>query len=264
MTRAPDRLPRLILGATCYSDAYSTIELAVPLAGRLGAELLGVLIEEDAILSYAGMPDARTIGEPGKAAQQVTAEKMMAAFRQDAAQFKRALGQAATVAKIAWSFEQRRGQFSRVFEGLAGTGDLLVLAYARPRHHRRAIALVMGQNATPALYSNAAGVAQETGLPLVIFVPVAASAKIRAELMQDLPNHRRAPDVVVRDYASYDDLMRQIGALAAGLVFLAADVTGKLDLRQLTDAARCPVAIDSGLREPGAAPQPGQDTAGPQ
>lgn len=155
-----ERPTRVILGATCYKDAKSALTLAIQVALKTGREVSGLLIEEETILQFANMPAARTIDRAGRPVSDVGAERMMKAFRQDAAHFEHSLREAATARALRWSFSRKRGRLVPVLSEIAGSGDLVLLGGEPVERTPGEVVLLLSDDGDTELFGLAAHLAQ--------------------------------------------------------------------------------------------------------
>lgn len=123
---------RVILSASCFSDAEAMLVLATGLASEAGAILEGVLVEE-AGLALATFGAARFVDTAGRTMALPGPERMGAAYARDAAQFESLLADTAKKAALRWSFRRAAGRATETLAALALPGDLLVLP-ASPFH----------------------------------------------------------------------------------------------------------------------------------
>lgn len=239
MTREQHLPRRIILSATCYTDAQSAMEIALHLARQLNSALLGLLVEDEAAHIYVGFPNARTVAAPGQVSTAITAKKMHSAFRRDAKLFRRALENRALNARLNWSFQQERGHLHTSTQKQATAGDFLLFGFYRPERHATSLAVVLGGTPDPGLSQLGVTLAKDTGLPLLFFVPA------QTHLTQEFgPEAGTANSLFeTREYASHDDLLRQIGCLAAKVVLVSAHCEEITAIEALQQKARCPIII---------------------
>ncbi|MDW3118730.1 MAG: hypothetical protein R8G60_13845 [Roseovarius pacificus] len=169
---AAKRPARVLLGATCYTDAEGTMQIAVLAAREIGAELHGLLVVDESILAAASAPRARSVGFSGARIAQITAEQMQAAFRADARRFREQLLRAARGASLGAGFRQERGRLAAVLEQGAGAGDLIVYGFRRaPRDSDCVILIASATDSAPRLTALAAHLSEGLGKPLIVLVP---------------------------------------------------------------------------------------------
>lgn len=114
----------VVLGATCHADASATLPLAIVIAAVTGAELAGVLVEEEVLAQFAsGLVDAK-----GRRRGAVSAEEMRRAFERDARAFERQLHEAATARALRWRFKHRRGRARAALFEEAGAAGLILMS----------------------------------------------------------------------------------------------------------------------------------------
>jgi len=230
MTELPKRRPtRVILGATCYADAEAGIAVAVGLARVLSGELQGLLVEEESIVAYAGLPFARVIGPGGRAEGGLSAERMRAAFRRDARAFERRLAEAAGAAALGWSFAARPGRLATVLGEIAGAGDFILLGHRAARPSEGEVVFLPAPDGDPALGALAERLAGALGRPLRVLAGTAGAAAPVGAALERLPT--RAAVMVRLARLSPAAVLAEAGAVAPG------------DVTDLAETARCPVIV---------------------
>ena len=120
---------RIVLGATCFADASSAIDIAIGLAKPTGAKIDAMLIAETAITHFSSFPFARTISKTGQSIQKVTPEAMQKAFRQDAISFRTTLAKATQKAALDWSFKEVEGEIDTFLDSAPDETELVLLGF---------------------------------------------------------------------------------------------------------------------------------------
>jgi len=85
------------------------LEAAVALANRFGAELVGLFIEDAALLRFAALPFAREIGLASAARRTTGVGAMERSLKALAREARRGLASAAARRDVRWSFRVERG-----------------------------------------------------------------------------------------------------------------------------------------------------------
>jgi nucleotide-binding universal stress UspA family protein len=134
MTEAPDRsslggLPvrRILVAFGPASLSAGVLQGAVDLAGRLGAELETLFVEDIALLQWTELPFVRQVGLHGLVAGRLSQRELELQFRVLAAEAQRRLAPMAALQQLRWSFRIARGQVSGEVTAAAAHADLLVL-----------------------------------------------------------------------------------------------------------------------------------------
>jgi len=225
----PVRIRRVLVLAGSYADAEAAIPLAVRLASLSRAEITGVLAEDPAALDLPGPAIATLAG----GLVEITAERMLAAFRADARAFEARLGRAATQASLGWRFVHERGALHEVLWRLARRDDVMLVGYRRPLRLRGpVVALSEGGGGAVAL---APALARAMRLPLLTLS------------VGDPQEHAAgSTQVSVPDMAA---ALRMLDTLAPTVLVLdggaSARATGPA-LRALIETARCPILLQNG------------------
>lgn len=137
---------RIVLAIDASLPSLEAARTAAELARALGAELLGIFVEDLNLLRLAALPFARELRVPDGADQPLEQARLEAELRALAAWARAELDRAATAAQVRWSFEVRRATLPEAVLAAAGEDDLLVLgshghaARGRPGSTARAAA----------------------------------------------------------------------------------------------------------------------------
>lgn len=132
--------PRIVIGLDTSLVARETLSLAARLAASVDARLSGVFVEDEDLLSLAGLPFAREVSFSGQVSR-VDSERMLRAMRAQAESARRVLSRIADEAHVEWSFDVRRGRPLRSLAAAARHEDTLVIRApgASPREVGRAV-----------------------------------------------------------------------------------------------------------------------------
>ncbi len=123
-TRPPRH--RVLLELGLAGDAAG-IEAAALLAQQLGHELLGVFVEDEALLALAGHGFARELRLPGHGWSPIEAGEVAAEFDAAAARLRRRLEAECARLGVPAGFEVMRGEVGVCVAGLCGVADILVI-----------------------------------------------------------------------------------------------------------------------------------------
>ncbi|NNE24427.1 MAG: hypothetical protein HKN11_17640 [Rhizobiales bacterium] len=119
---------RIVIGLKAASDIDPPVDAATVLASAIKAELVGVFIEEEAMMDLAGLPFATAVSFGASKPQRLTPDTMKQAMARGAMMCQRALSARATSAQIKWSFSHRRGSAPETARAALNAGDYLVLS----------------------------------------------------------------------------------------------------------------------------------------
>jgi hypothetical protein len=212
MPTEAEKVRRIVIALDTASSVLPAIEAAAGLALGLHAELVGLFIEDERLLRFAGLPFAREFGFASARARSLAPASVEHALRAQAEQLRRLLAATAERLSLAWTLEIVRGEVPRSVLGRAGASDLLVLGrseYAWPGTHRRAdparrfpalaahpVALVFDGSATAlralSIGSTLAGV---TNSDLIVLIPMTGTQtfnELRQRAAQHLGGHKNA------------------------------------------------------------------------
>lgn len=128
MTPSPGRaLKRILVALDASRASLDALSAAAVLAGRLGAELGGLFVEDENLLRLEGHPFARQMRLPSGDWGPLERGAIEADLRALAARAREALEEAAAPRRLSWSFRVARGRVSLEVIAAAGDADLLVL-----------------------------------------------------------------------------------------------------------------------------------------
>lgn len=236
---------RIVIGATCYADATSVIEIGCYLAESTKGELQAILIEEDAVHNLSARPSTR-VTPVGGLSRPVTPEAMVEAFKRDAAAYEKAIRERVAKRAIRWSFEKRRGEFPVVLNHDLSTGDLIVFGYQVLRRGVGELLVVdYANDMDVSLVELAANVAQEMHRPLhVVLLRKSPEAAIKVSEHSRSRMERLATNLTIMDKEdNIETLLEAIRRGRVATVMISAELARDIGVGRLLDAARCPVIV---------------------
>jgi nucleotide-binding universal stress UspA family protein len=224
------------------------VEGAADLAGRLGAELETLFVEDVALLQWTELPFIRQVGLHGLAAIPLSQHELELQFRALAAEAQRRLAATAALQQLRWSFRVARGHVPGEVIAAAANADLLVLGsssrpVARETLLEPSVRLLIGAVKAPILLLRQAQPPRgpvhivlepqgEAERLLEAAIAMAASYGDRAiitaweetafEGERDAAFARAAHALRVRRFSGAADVEALLGAVAAGTLVLSA------------------------------------------
>jgi hypothetical protein len=126
VTARPAPLRRVIVALNAARRSHAVLEPATRLAGRLGADLVALFVEDEDLLRLASLPFAQLVGPTAKPLS-VDRPAMERALRQAQAEARGALETAARRHGVKQVFHVARSPIHEALAAVAGTGDLVVL-----------------------------------------------------------------------------------------------------------------------------------------
>ncbi len=121
---------RIVVGIRPASEIDYPIEAAAILAKAVSAELVGVFVEEQAMLDVCELPFACVVSSGSPRPQPLTRRAMQQAFSHRATAVESSLAARAGSARLKWSFQRTRGELHGALNAVTGSGDILVVAGA--------------------------------------------------------------------------------------------------------------------------------------
>jgi hypothetical protein len=117
-------IERVVVRLDAASETHAAIDTAARLAARAKAPLHGVFVEDEDLLSLAGLPFARQV-TLGAGAERITTKEAELHLRAAAEAARKELADAAKRQRVDWSFEIVRGSAAAALS-FASAGDLVV------------------------------------------------------------------------------------------------------------------------------------------
>ena len=233
MVKAPYR--RLVLGLGPGHVDKRMLRATVEFARLLELEMLGVFVEDQALLGLAGLPFARELRLPDYAWQPIEAQRVAADLRAAAEQARKMFDRESTAQGIACRFEIRRGDPATLVCSLVEESDIIVVAEPRSAIERVTAATARAQTAaakSPAAVLFLPPSAHPTSGPVAVFAASAAdpasvlASRIAAAAGEDSilisPPKRGISDPVAL-------LSRALGYRHERLIILARGTAGTSD-----------------------------------
>jgi nucleotide-binding universal stress UspA family protein len=118
---------RILVALDASPHSLAALEASVQLAARIGAELVGLFVEDTALLRLAEIPCTRELLYFSVAGAPLTRESMESQFRAQSEQIRRTLEAAARRVQVAWSFRTVRGTIISEIKAAAAGVDLVAL-----------------------------------------------------------------------------------------------------------------------------------------
>jgi hypothetical protein len=119
---------RVIVGWQSHTAADLSVEAATLLATVMRSEVVGLFVENDAMIDLAGLPFVRVLGPGDTLPKPVTPESMATAYARGAVVCRQTLSVHAGKAQVKWSFSTERGILSAKIRSVATATDFVVLS----------------------------------------------------------------------------------------------------------------------------------------
>jgi nucleotide-binding universal stress UspA family protein len=181
-------LHRILVALDASPDSLAALDTAVRLAANVNAELLGLFVEDVALLRAAEIPLARELSYFSATSAPLSRESVELKLRAQSRQIQAALARAAERARVASSFRCVRGHVSIEISSAAGDVDLLVLGRTGWSVGSRArigsTALEIASSSVPVLLLPERGISER--VHLVVYFDASASAERALRVAREL------------------------------------------------------------------------------
>ncbi len=131
-----DPFQRILVGVDASAGSLSALEAAAGLAAELHSELIGLFVEDDDLLSLAGLPFSQEVTLTGSV-RSLDPAQIEQEMKHRATAARRALQRVAEQRRLRWNFQVVRGRVTRELSAAADRMDLLCVGpCARPATRR--------------------------------------------------------------------------------------------------------------------------------
>jgi nucleotide-binding universal stress UspA family protein len=121
---------RILVAIDASPQSLAALEAAAELAAGLGAELVGVYVEDINLIRLAALPVVLEIGGASARSRRLDGGRMDRQLRSQAARAAQAMAVAANRAHVRWSFTVARGSIETELLQAAREADLFILGRA--------------------------------------------------------------------------------------------------------------------------------------
>ena len=156
---------RILVALDASADSFEALEAGAVLAARLGAELLGLFVEDVNLLRAAEFPAAQRVSLLTATSHAFSAETLASEMRALAGRASAAVEAAARRRNLRWSFRTARGQIVHEVVAAGGEADLVVLGWVSQSRTRRRVG------------STARAVAEQAGRSVLLLRPGGSVAR---------------------------------------------------------------------------------------
>jgi len=142
-------IQRVVIGFDPAPADAAALRVAVGLAAGLGAQLVGLYVEDERLLRLAGLPFAREVGLHSAQSRPMLPQDVERSLRVQAERVRRLVASAADPFNLIWTLEIVRGELPRSALAATTLADLLVVAGSQAYAPARSIEARRTQARTP-------------------------------------------------------------------------------------------------------------------
>ncbi|TMM51191.1 hypothetical protein [Sulfitobacter sabulilitoris] len=242
MTDPAPTVTRILVGATSYADAASALHIARRLVqarnvamggtGNLG----GLLVQQNEVIAICGLPNRFVVSASGAVAMAPTLGQVRRLLAADARAFRERLAEIAGSPGAGWSFEQQIGDLVDRAVEAARTWDVLIFGYRRV-HAVPGQVLVLRPDRPDGAAAMRLGATLAHDLRTdLVAIDVGGAPRGQAEV-----GHQTT--LRVRDFETALARITRTNVQAVVVDLAHGPLRTHDDLRQLIEAARCPVVV---------------------
>ncbi len=222
---------RVLVGAGSFADAEAALQMIDRLDRRLG-ELGGLFLEEMLLAEIAALPAQRVVTPGGMLKGAPSRRQLGALFEREAAAFRASLSRVAKTRK--WEFERRQGELIGALYEAAQGWDILFVGHSATHRFPGQVVLIAPPPGAPQRAAEMAGDLASglgRGLRSLSLAPerAATAGEPSAECFTDA--------------AALLSRLSRLPAAALVVDLAAGPFHGAEGLRQLHEAARCPILV---------------------
>lgn len=195
--RGEVKVRRIVVALDTAAAPSEALEAAAGLASALGAELVGLFVEDQRLLRFAELPFAQELGGATARARPVGTADIERALKVHADRLRRLISDTARPLGVPWTLEVTRGHMVQAALAFVGLEDLLVIGRTRylsvtvtqapteqrfPSLRARTVAALFdGTPPAERALVLAHMLAQVAGCELAVFIPAAGPELFRAQ-----------------------------------------------------------------------------------
>jgi hypothetical protein len=256
-TSSNPAIKRIAVALDAIDLSVAALDQAVRLAGRMGAQLEGIFVEDIDLLQLAELPFLREVRRSSQSVEAMNPVRMEQELRVLARRAERLLGEQAALHNVSWSFRVWRGSIDSDLLAAAMEVDVLaltrlgsVLARGQTAHPgRSAIAVLYGdsESALRAL-DTAASLAAEQQARLNVLLAVSRgkdAAVMRQEAVLRLGEQGESAEFIPMSDASLPSLLEALAGTDSAALILPRDheLLQTPTLRQCLNSLNCLVLV---------------------
>lgn len=246
-----EQTPKVVVCAGSYADAYHVISLGAILANWTHADLSGVLVEDELLVSCGGTKTSRMLTAIGMPLKTKTKQELKRMFSADAKAFETELKRSALAELRSWTFARSQGEVSEKSLALTIRNSIVLIGHRKLNPFASALILISGHEnvseKTMRLTIDLASKMKATIKPISI-VPPNKSASLDPEklLRICLASHvQMEPVKVAFSREAALDLINRSTSVAVIMDTASEVIKSVADLQQLRRAARCPIVLSN-------------------
>lgn len=219
-------IERILVAVDDSPQSLQALRGAASLAASLDAELVGLFVEDRALLQLANLPLAREVRTYSATIREISPEALQQQFRRQSRQVRRAVERIAIRSEVTWSFRVRRGAVADELLKAMSDADLIVLGRGSQIGQRR-------------LGSTARAILLETTRPVLILHRRLPREPLALVLYDGSERAEHTLDVAGEIVGARNGYLTLVCAASSSDLALTTQLTGFSHLRRHGREAQC-------------------------
>lgn len=209
----------IIIGATCFADANTAIDIAGKLSASLEMQVRAFLLKDVAITYAGALPFARAVSLSGSTTK-VSATIMQQAYFKDADAYQKALAAMARRNNVTWTFQELECDVETIFQNNRARQAITLVGFQPIQKNRKGIIIIATESEELSGLEDLANTLAEPMNPTI-------------QVMRHQPG------------GEVNTLLDGLNRQSPTLLIVTDTIAAEFGINNLIDTGRCPVVISS-------------------